>query len=147
MDALPALLTLMHLLGLALGLGAATGKLTLLLKTRRDHAFIPVYLQIARPITRLIVLGMILLTVSGIGWLLLGYTFSTVLVVKLILVGVLWLLGPFIDNVAEPKFRKLAPRMGENASVEFLLVQRQYLTVEMIATGTFYVIVVLWVTL
>lgn len=145
MVSLPALLSLTHLLGLALGLGSATGKLTLLLKSRADHTFIPVFLKVARPITRLIVAGMILLTVSGVGWLLLGYEITTVLAVKLILVVALWVLGPFIDNVVEPKFRRLAPQAGESASPAFLRVLRQYLVVEMTATGLFYVIVVMWV--
>jgi hypothetical protein len=55
--------------------------------------------------------------------------------------------GPFIDNVVEPRFRKLAPVPGESASPAFLRVQRQYLAVEVIATAMFYVIVVMWVLL
>lgn len=147
MVSLPSLLLLTHLVGLALGLGSATGKLVLLLKSRADHTFIPVYLKVARPLTRLIVVGMILLTASGAGWLLLGYGITKVLAAKLVLVGALWLLGPLIDNVVEPRFRKLAPAAGESASAAFLLAQRQYVAIEATATATFYVIVVLWVLL
>ena len=147
MVSLPSLLSLTHLIGLALGLGSATGKLALLFKSRADRTFIPVYLAVIKPLTRFIVLGMILLTASGAGWLLLGYAITKVLAIKLILVVALWLLGPFIDNVVEPRFRKLAPVTGEPASPAFLLAQRQYLAVEVIATATFYVIVVMWVLL
>lgn len=147
MVSLPSLLLLTHLVGLALGLGSATAKLALLLKSRADSTFLPVYLKATKPITRLIVLGMILLTASGIGWLLLGYAITKVLAVKLILVAALWLLGPLIDNVIEPKFRKLVPVAGESASSAFLLAQRQYLAVELIATALFYLIVVMWVLL
>ncbi|HEX7022799.1 MAG TPA: hypothetical protein VF171_08065, partial [Trueperaceae bacterium] len=86
MVSLPSLLSLTHLIGLALGLGSATGKLALLFKSRADRTFIPVYLAVIKPITRFIVLGMILLTASGAGWLLLGYAITKVLAVKLILV-------------------------------------------------------------
>lgn len=147
MVSLPSLLSFTHLVGLGLGLGSATAKLTLLLKSRADCTFIPVYLKVARPITRLIILGMILLTASGVGWLLLGYAITKILAIKLILVVALWLLGPFIDNVVEPKFRELAPVSGESVSPAFLRVQKQYLAVEVSATALFYSIVAMWVLL
>lgn len=60
-------------------------------------------------------------------------------------VGAIWVLEPFIDNVVEPKFQKLAPRPGESASPAFIRIQHHYLLLEAIATGLFYVIVVMWV--
>ena len=145
MISLSSILTLIHLIGLALAVGAATVKVALLLKCRADAAFVPVYLKVARPITRLIILGLVLLTLSGIGWLLLGYPFTSLLTAKLILVGAIWVLGPVIDNVAEPKFVKLSPAPGEPATADFIRAQRQYLALEIIATLLFYVIIVLWV--
>jgi len=145
MTSLPSLLTLAHLIGLALAVGAATVKLVLLVKCRADPALVPAYVAVARPITRLIILGLVLLTLSGVGWLLIGYQLTPLLVVKLILVGAIWVLGPVIDNVAEPRFNKLAPSAGESASPAFVRVQQQYLLLEMVATGLFYVIVVMWV--
>jgi hypothetical protein len=141
---LSSLLTLTHLIGLAWGVGAATVKVVLLLKCNADYAFVPVYIKVARPITRQIILGLVLLTLSGIGWLLLGYPFSSLLVVKVILVGAIWVLGPVIDNVVEPKFMKLAPALGEPASAAFIRAQKQYLTLEIIATLLFYFIIVIW---
>jgi hypothetical protein len=67
------------------------------------------------------------------------------LVLKLILVGAIWVLGPIIYNVVEPKFRKLAPAAGEAASSEFIRILKQYLTLEAMATGLFYVIIIMWV--
>jgi hypothetical protein len=67
------------------------------------------------------------------------------LVLKLIHVVAIWVLGPIIDNVVEPKFRKLAPAAGEVASPEFIRIQKQYLTLEVMATGLFYVIIMMWV--
>jgi hypothetical protein len=127
-----------------LGVGCATAKLTLLLRCKTDHSFLPVYIAAAKPVTRLIVLGLALLTLSGVGWLLLGYPFTPLLVVKLALVGAIWVLGPIIDNVVEPKFQMLAPRPGESASPAFIRIQRRYLLLEVTATGLFYVIVVMW---
>jgi hypothetical protein len=145
MTSLPLLLTLAHLIGLALGVGSATAKLTLLLKCRADPAFVPVYIAAARPVTRLIILGLALLTLSGVGWLLLGRPFTPLLIVKLVLVGAIWVLGPIIDNVVEPEFRQLAPGPGESASAGFIRIQQRYLLMEVAATGLFYVIVVMWV--
>jgi hypothetical protein len=145
MTSLPSILSLAHLIGLALGAGAATVKLTLLFRCHAGHALVPVYVQVAKPITRQIVLGIILLTLSGIGWLLLVYPITMLLVLKLILVVTILALGPIIDNFVEPKFRKLAPAAGEAASPEFIRIQKQYLTLEAIATGLFYVIIMMWV--
>ena len=145
MPSLPALLSLAHLIGLALGVGSATAKLTLLLRCKADPAFVPAYIAAARPVTRLIVLGLALLTLSGVGWLLVGYQFTPRLVVKLTLVGAIWVMGPIIDNVVEPKFIKLAPRHDESASPAFIRIQQRYLLLEAVATGLFYVVVVMWV--
>jgi len=145
MFSLPSLLTFTHLIGLALGAGAATVKLTLLFMCATDYTFVPVYLRVAKPVTRHIVLGMILLTLSGIGWLLLGHELTTRLLVKLILVGAIWVLGPFIDNVVEPRFQEMAPAPGAPPSPAFGRIRRQYLVLEVAATGLFYVIIVMWV--
>lgn len=144
MISLPSLLSLVHILGLVSGVGCATAKLTLLLKCKADQKFLPGYLAAVRPLTRMIILGLALLTLSGIGWLLIGYDFSPLLIVKLVLVGTIWMLGPIIDNVVEPKFRNLAPHSGEQASSAFLQIQRRYLLLEAVATGLFYVIIVIW---
>jgi len=138
-------LTLAHLIGLALAVGSATAKLVLLLRCRTDPGFVPTYLGIVRPVTRLIIVGLALLTLSGIGWLLAGYRLTPLLVAKLVMVGAVWVLGPIIDNVAEPAFRKLAPSPGVETSPAFLAAQRRYLALEVAATGLFYVIVVMWV--
>lgn len=138
------LLTVAHLIGLALGVGAATVKLFLLLKCRRDVSFLKVYLQVARAITRHIIAGMILLTLSGIGFLVVGLPFTARLAVKVVFVAALWALGPIIDNVVEPRFRTLAPEPGAPASSEFITAQRRYVAIEVLATSLFYLIIVLW---
>lgn len=145
MISVPSLLSLTHLLGLVLGVGAATAKLVLLLKCAADHTFVPAYIMVVRPVTKLIVLGLILLTLSGIGWLLVGYSFTPQLIVKLVLVGVVWVLGPVIDNVFEPKFIKLAPASGESPSSAFVVARKQYLILEIVADALFYFIIVMWV--
>jgi hypothetical protein len=108
-------LTIVHLVGLAFALGAATVKLVLLLQCRDDGELVQAFLKVARPITRLIVAGMILLALSGVGWLLVAHDLTPLLIVKLALFGSVFVLGPIIDNIAEPKFRKLAPAAGKPA--------------------------------
>ena len=145
MISLPSLLTFVHLVGLALAVGAATVKLVLLIKCRSNSELIPVFIKTSKPITQLIISGLFLLTFSGIGWLLMGYSFTTLLIIKLIFVAAIWILGPVIDNVIEPRFLKLAPANGQQASVEFAAALNKYLGMEIIATGFFYIIIIIWV--
>jgi len=140
-------LTLMHLIGLSLGVGAATVKLMLLLKANSDPGFVATYLKVNRPITRIIIIGLILLTLSGIVWIFQGVSFTTVFIIKLVLVLAMWVMGPIIDNVIEPKYKKFAPVAGNQVSPEFNRIQRKLLIIETIATLDFYVIMVLGVLL
>ena len=145
MISLPSLLTFVHLVGLALAVGAATVKLVLLIKCRSNSELIPAFIKASKPITQLIITGLFLLTFSGIGWLLMGYSFTSLLIIKLIFVAAIWILGPVIDNVIEPRFLKLAPVSGQQASGEFAAALNKYLGMEIIATGFFYVIIIIWV--
>lgn len=145
MISVSSLLSWMHLMGLALGMGAATVKFLLLLRCGADPTLTPAYLKVARPITQLIIAGLVLLTLSGIGWLLLGYDFTPLLVVKVILVVALWILGPMIDKVFEPRFRQLAPEAGTPGSDSFRQARSRYVAIEALATLLFYVIVTVWV--
>ena len=145
MISLPSFLTFVHLVGLSLAVGAATVKLMLLIKCRSNSEFVRVFIKVSRPITQLIITGLILLTLSGIGWLLMGYSFTTLLIYKIILVAVIWVLGPVIDNVIEPKFLNLAPASGQQATPEFSVALTKYLGMELIATGFFYIIIIIWV--
>lgn len=144
MGSLSSWLIVAHVIGLSLAVGSASAKLTLLAKCRTDHAFVPVFIAIARPVTRLIILGLILVTLSGVGWLLLGYPFTSTLIVKLVMVGVIWVLGPVIDNVAEPRFKKSAPAAGQSATPEFTRAWQHYFALEVVATALFYAIIVMW---
>jgi hypothetical protein len=145
MVSLPSFLRLVHIVGLALGVGAATVKTLLLLRSLADRSLLPAYLRVARPITQQIILGMVLLTLSGAGWLLYGYPFTTLLAVKLVIVAGLWVLGPVIDNMAEPRFRALVPLAGEPASPAFDRARRQYVALEVAATSLFYAAILIWV--
>jgi hypothetical protein len=142
MISLWSFLTLAHLIGLALGVGAATVKLTLLIRCNSDYKFVPVYIKVAKTITRILVVGLILLTLSGIGWVILGTPFTPLFIAKLALVVMLWTLGLFIDNAIEPKFEKLAPVADESVTPGFVRTQKQHLRLEALATVVFYVITI-----
>ena len=142
-----SLLTFVHLIGLSLGVGAATVKLMLLVKAKSNPEFVATYLKVMRPITRIIIIGLILLTLSGIAWIFTGVTFTTLFIIKLILVLAVWVLGPIIDNVVEPKYKNLAPASGNQISAEFIRIQRKLVIIETIATLDFYVIIMLGVLL
>lgn len=136
---------IIHFIGLSLSVGAATVKLLLVFKCRSDSTFIPSFLKVSPLITRQIVTGMIILAISGIAWIVLGYDFSTLLIIKIALFGLIFILGPIIDNVVEPKLHKFAPGINEEPSPAFLRAQRQHLMLEVVATMLFYVIIILWV--
>ena len=141
---LSTLLYIVHFIGLGLSVGAATVKLTLVIRCLSDRSFVPAFNKVATTITRLIVTGMILLAVSGITWIVMGYDFTGFLIVKIILFAFVFVLGPIIDNVAEPKLRKLAPDGGVPPSTEFVRAQKVHLMLEIVATLLFYVIIVMW---
>jgi hypothetical protein len=132
------LLLPVHLLGLALGVGGATVKLALVLRSRSEPGFVPVLLAVRRPITRFIIAGLALATLSGIAWLVQGYPWSPRLVAKVAVVAALWVLGPVIDNVVEPRLVRAAPAAGAAPGVEFLAAQRTYLVFEVGATLLMY---------
>ncbi len=139
-----ALLTVVHLIGLALAMGAATAKLVLVFKCQTDHTLVNVHIRIAKLITRQIMLGMALLILSGVVWLVLGYPFTLLLAVKLLLVTLVIASGAFIDKV-EQRVEALAPRPGVPSSPEFVTVLKRYLALEGTATLLFYAITVIWV--
>lgn len=139
------MITLVHLVGLALALGAAGVKVSLLLACRRDPGLAPEYVRLARPITRLIVAGMMLLTVSGVAWLVLGRPFTPLLVAKIALAAGVWVIGPIIDNVVEPAFVRLAPAVGAAATPAFARAQGRHLALELLATGLLAAVTVLGV--
>ena len=140
-------LGLVHILGLTLGVGAATVKVVLLFKCKSNSDFVITYLNVVKSVTMIIILGQILLTLSGIGWLFVGYSFTTLIIIKIILLGLLWVVGPLIDNVFSPKFQKSAPSPGESPSLSFIKNQKQLIAIELLATGLFYVLMILGILL
>jgi len=66
------------------------------------------------------------------------------MIVKLVFVGAVWVVGLLIDNITEPRFRKLAPAQGEKASEAFILIQKKHLALEVIGTLLFYIIFGAW---
>ena len=82
--------------------------------------------------------GILILTLSGIGWLIYGYSNSPLFILKFVLVGLMWLLGPIIDNVFEPRLVKSAPMPGESATPDFIRVQKMHQVLEIMATGPMY---------
>jgi hypothetical protein len=144
---LALLLSVVHYLGFALAIGAATSKSVLLLKTRNDLTFVPVFLGASRPLTRLIITGLLLAVASGITWLGLDYhDMSPRLWAKVILVALVCAIGPLIDHVLEPRFRALAPQPGETPTPGFIGARGRYLAAELLATSLLYGLAILWMS-
>ena len=140
-----ATLLTIHLVGLALAVGAASVKTVLLVMSRSDAAVAAAYFSVDRVITRHILVGIALLALSGVGFLVLGYAFTPQLIAKLALFGAVMVIGPIIDNLVEPKLRALRPATGTPPSPEFLAVRDRHLALEVTATGLFYAVIALWV--
>ena len=145
MASISVFMRLLHFVGLGLALGAATTKLVLLLRSTRDHDFVATYIAVDKPITRLILIGTGLLALSGIAWLLVGYPLQGLLVLKIVLVVIAVAIGGSMGRFIEPRYGRLAPKPGEPATAEFLRVQRQYVLAESLATGLYYIIVIMWI--
>lgn len=137
MGDLSQLATFSHLLGMALALGAASVKLALVVKACLDPAFLPTFLAVRKPVTRFIILGLILATLSGGFWLAEGYPWSPLLIAKVVFVGLLWLVGPVIDNLVEPRLEKAAP-VSAQSTPDFVSAQRTHLVFEVGATTLMY---------
>lgn len=144
---LSTFLLIVHLVGLALGVGSATLKMILLVKCYLNREYIPVFLKVTKPVTMLLIMGIIFLTLSGIGWLIMGYAFTPLMIAKVVLVGLMWVTGILIDNVFTPKFARLAPVTGSAPSLPFLRIERQNFAIELLATLTMYAITIMGVFL
>lgn len=138
-----SLLLLAHLIGLSICIGAATVKLILLTATVRNPAYSQTFVKVSKPITKTIIFGLVLVTASGIGWIFLGYNFSTLLIAKLVLVLIVWALGPYIDTAIDPKFAKLAPAGDQSTTPAFQSIRRRYLILETVATAILYVALIM----
>jgi hypothetical protein len=134
---------IIHVIGLILAAGSSSIKLLLLLKCKSDRKFYSTYFQVTPPITKFIITGMILTTLSGIAWIIIGYTFEPLLIFKMALVGLIWILGPIIDNVAEPKLKKIISVPEQITSPSFINIQQQYLVLEVSATTLMYAITII----
>lgn len=133
------------MIGIALGVGGASVKFVLFMKSYRNNEFTPTYAMVAGPIAPLIPLGLVLLTVSGIGFFLIGYPEGSSLLVKHILVVALWIVGILIDKVYEPKYLTLAPKAGGTPTPEFLQIRKRLMPLETVGTILFYAIVIIGV--
>jgi len=142
MVTLDSLLRLVHLVGVALGVGAATVKLVLGLRARNDPALLPAFLAVRKPVTRILISGLGLAVISGGVWLVRGYPFSPLLVAKLVVVAAIFALGPVIDNVFEPRLETASAGTPQLAAA-----QRSHLTIETVATLLMYAALVLGASL
>jgi len=136
-------LSVVHVTGLALGMGAATVKFGVVARSREPR-IARAFLELSRSMTQPIVLGMVLLTLSGIGWMIVGYPMSRELGLKFAPVAALWVLGPWIDKQVEPRFAHAVAATGDSVSPAFAMAHRRFLVIEGVATGLFYLIVLGW---
>jgi hypothetical protein len=113
-----------HTVGLAFGLGGVTANVMLMIKARFDKELASTIIKILKTIGTLIFLGLVLLTISGIGFMRLGYPLTRTLAVKHVLVVALWIEGPLIFYLTS-KLAKLSPKQGEPPSPKLISTRRK----------------------
>lgn len=142
---LRTLFIFVHLIGLAFGVGGVTANAILMIKTRSNKEFTPIIMKAVVLIGKLVFFGLVLLTVSGIGFLYLGYPLAR-LTVKLFLVGALWIEGPLVHYFTS-RLAKLVPNPSQPASPEFLSIKRKTQVIGMIGVILWYMTTALGVLL
>jgi hypothetical protein len=108
-----------HTIGLAFGLGGVTASFVLMIKSRFDRELASTIINVSKTIAPLIFLGLVLLTISGIGFMRLGYPLTRTLAIKHALVVALWIVGPIMLYLTS-KLEKLSSKPGEPPSPKFL---------------------------
>jgi Na+-transporting methylmalonyl-CoA/oxaloacetate decarboxylase gamma subunit len=136
-----------HVIALSLAAGTAFVKLLLVFRCKKDYTFYIVYFKLAPLLSKLIITGMILLTLSGIAFIITGYSVAFLLILKIIIVAGIWIIGPIIDSRAEPKVKKLYPSPGAQPSAAFTRAHQQHLLLEIIATIMMYAALIIGVLL
>ncbi|MHA2301641.1 MAG: hypothetical protein ACXACD_11870 [Candidatus Thorarchaeota archaeon] len=119
-----------------------TANFALMLKSRSDKEFGPIFMKASEPIAKIISLGLILVTLSGVGFYAIGYPETQLLLIKHVLVVALWINGFIMMFYLQPKLKGLAPRPDKPPTPEFFLVQKQMQTLGIIGIVLWYAITV-----
>jgi putative copper export protein len=125
MEAIDFILML-HVLGLAWGLGGVTVNVILMMKSEKNPEIAPAIMSVAPSVAKLIWLAIVLLVISGIGLAIEGQDVidSTTLLAKHALVATMVIIGLILVFSFLPKMQKLAPKGGP-PSPEFLGLKKK----------------------
>lgn len=135
-----------HIIGLAFGVGGVTVNAVLMMKARSDKELASIMVKVEKAIGPLIFLGLGLLTLSGIGFLGLGYPLTRTLSIKLFLVAALWAEGPLI-RYHTSRLAKLALGPNESSSLEFLSTKKKVQALRAVGVILWYATTILGVLL
>ena len=140
-----------HLVFLAWGLGGATVAAILTMKAEKEPALMPNGITMLEPISKLIWVAIIGLTITGIVTTALGagkgYYDATILQIKHVVVAVIVINGLNITLRLLPKTKKLAPAPGTKPTAEFLKTKRFLQTSSIVSMVLWYLVVALSVIL
>jgi len=143
---LEIMIRIFHLIGLCWGVGGATLGLLLMVISERNPEMKPHVAKILPTNTRLIMLGIILLGISGVALqLVIGgnyYSAHWILGLKHVVAAVLLTIGILMAAKIGPKMQRLAPKGGP-PSGEFLKTKKLAMILGITNTILWYVIVIL----
>ena len=140
---------ILHDIATAWGVGGVTIAFLLLLKGDRDKELAPIIRNKLMPlISKVIMIGLLLLIVSGIGLLYLTpWPLGDFYLIKHIFVVALLCVGISMGAYVMPRRNKLAPTPGNPPSKEFLKFKRLARALHLVNLILWYVITVLSVVL
>jgi len=136
---------ILHLIGLSWGLGCSTLVFILNILSERSRELSPHVRKIMPISSRLTMLGLILLSVSGIVLAVIGFeewATNWILMIKFVVVVVLVFVGILLASKILPKMQELAPEKGP-PSEEFLRLKKKAMIGGILNLILWYVIVVL----
>ena len=138
------LFNFIHFIGLAFGLGGATVASLISAKAEKDKEVSSAFIKIMPPISKLIMLGLILLIVSGIAiTFLVTWPINYVnLIIKHVLVILIVVIG-IITGVKSKKIMKLVPKKGGQISLNFMKAKHQIKVLSIINLILWYAVTLL----
>jgi uncharacterized membrane protein len=138
------LFNFLHFVGLAFGLGGATIAAIVSSKAEKDREIAIASVKLMPSISKLVVLGLILLIASGIAipFFMTWPLNRDMLIIKHILVVFIVLFGMSLGNSSR-KINKLVPKKNEKLSQEFLKTKKKIKILSMVNLFLWYLTTIL----
>ena len=133
-----------HLISMAFGVGGSTLAMIISRKIDKNPEIAPIIMELIKPVSKLIRLGLILLILSGLGFMVLGskgYIYQPFFLAKMLTVSIISINAILMKFVLNPKLRKLIKKSGSKSSPELLKVKKYIKLSNIISLVAWYLVV------